>query len=68
MIKLSRDEKNNRIFDEKDIVKITNIVTLTQEIGMNLVGVKVVFALAKKFKMSDDEVWDFIQDHKSDFF
>ena len=50
-----------------DIMKITIIITLTQEIGLNLSGVKIVLALSRKLKMSNDELLDFIYDHKNEF-
>ncbi len=67
LIKPQRSEHDTRLFSKNDVTKITIIITLTQEIGMNLSGVKIVFSLAKKLKMSDDELLDFIYDHKSEF-
>lgn len=67
LIKPQRTENKTRIFSKKDILKINIIITLTQEIGLNLSGVKIVFSLSKKLKMSDDELLDFIYDHKNEF-
>ena len=67
LIKPKRTENNTRIFYKKDITRITLIITLTQEIGLNLSGVKIVFSLAKKLRMSADELLDFIYDHKNEF-
>lgn len=67
LIKPQRSENNTRLFSKNDVTKITTIITLTQEIGLNLSGVKIVFSLAKKLKMSDDEFLDFIYDHKNEF-
>ena len=67
LIKPQRTVNNTRIFSEKDILKITNIITLTEEFGMNLVGVKFVFSLTKKLEMNEDDIWDFMQDHKKEF-
>ncbi len=67
LLKPRRTENQTRLFSKDDITKITIIITLTQEIGLNLSGVKIVFALAKKLKMSDDELLDFIYDHTSEF-
>jgi MerR family transcriptional regulator/heat shock protein HspR len=67
LIRPKRTENNTRIFDQKDINRITLIITLTQEIGLNLSGVKIVFSLAKKLKMSADELLDFVEDHKNEF-
>jgi Predicted transcriptional regulators len=62
-----RSEHNTRFFSKNDVTRINIIITLTQEIGMNLSGVKIVFALAKKLRMNDDELLDFIYDHKNEF-
>ncbi|RLC51300.1 MAG: MerR family transcriptional regulator [Candidatus Cloacimonadota bacterium] len=68
LIKIRRTENNIRIFSKKDINKINVIIALTQEIGLNLSGVKIVFALARKLKMNDDELLDFIYDHENEFY
>ncbi|HCX72496.1 MAG TPA: MerR family transcriptional regulator [Candidatus Cloacimonas sp.] len=68
LIKIRRTKKNTRIFTKKDITKIALIITLTQEVGMNLSGVKIVFALAKKLQMSEDELLDFVYDHINEFY
>ena len=62
-----RTENNYRIFSKQDIIRITIIITLTQEIGMNIVGVKMIFALAKHQKISDEFLLDFIYDLKHEF-
>ncbi len=67
LIKPLRTKNNTRQFTKKDVTRIYIIITLTQEIGLNLSGVKIVFALAKKLKMSYEELIDFVEDHKSDF-
>ncbi|HPR17450.1 MAG TPA: MerR family transcriptional regulator [Candidatus Cloacimonadota bacterium] len=67
LISPQRSEHQTRLFSKNDVTKINIIITLTQEIGLNLSGVKIVFALAKRLKMSDDELLDFIYDHKSEF-
>ena len=67
LFKPQRTENNTRIFSNNDIMKITIIITLTQEIGLNLSGVKIVLALSRKLKMSNDELLDFIYDHKNEF-
>jgi len=67
LIKPHRTANNTRIFFNEDITRINIIITLTQEVGMNLSGVKLVFSLAKKLKMKEDELLDFIYDHKKEF-
>jgi len=67
LIKPQRTVNGTRIFSKNDMTKITIIITLTQEVGLNLSGVKIVFSLAKRLKMSDDELLDFIYDHSLEF-
>jgi MerR family transcriptional regulator/heat shock protein HspR len=67
LIKPQRTTNGTRLFSKNDMTKITIIITLTQEVGLNLSGVKIVFALARKLKMSDDELLDFIYDHSLEF-
>ncbi|PID28118.1 MAG: MerR family transcriptional regulator [Candidatus Cloacimonadota bacterium] len=67
LFKPHRDEKGNRIFHDRDIIRLQIIITLTQELGLNLSGVKLAFALARRLKMSNDELLDFIDDHFSEF-
>ncbi|MDP8221558.1 MAG: MerR family transcriptional regulator [Candidatus Stygibacter frigidus] len=63
LIKPQRSTRNTRIFTKKDLLQIEIIITLTQELGINLSGVKLVMELAEIGKMSDDELLDFITDN-----
>lgn len=67
LIRPHRTDNNTRIFTPDDITRINTIITMTQELGLNLSGVKMVFALAKKLDMNDDELLDFIYDHMKEF-
>jgi MerR family transcriptional regulator/heat shock protein HspR len=67
LLKPHRTANNTRIFTANDITRINTIITLTQEVGLNLSGVKMVFSLAKKMDMNDDELLDFIYDHIKEF-
>jgi len=67
LISPERSEHQTRLFTKNDVTKINIIITLTQEVGLNLSGVKIVFALARRLKMTDDELLDFIYDHKNEF-
>lgn len=57
-------KNGRRYFSASDIARISLISTLTQEMGLNLAGVLLVIHLAKNLKMSDDELFDFVVDHK----
>ena len=65
LLKPSRSPKGRRIFVNSDITRISLIATLTQEMGLNLAGVNMVLSLAKNFKMNDDELLDYVIDHKN---
>lgn len=65
LIAPKRSQKNTRLFTEQDILRLTNIVTLTEEFRLNLVGVKLVYILKEELDMSEDEFWDFIQDNRN---
>ena len=67
LLKPIRSEHNTRLFTGNDVTKVTTIITLTLELGMNLSGVKIVFSLAKKLNMNNDELLDFIYDHIREF-
>ncbi|MCK4957551.1 MAG: MerR family transcriptional regulator [Candidatus Cloacimonetes bacterium] len=67
LLKPLRTANNTRIFTKNDLTRINAIITLTQEVGLNLSGVKMVFSLARKLKMNDDELLDFVYDHINEF-
>jgi MerR family transcriptional regulator/heat shock protein HspR len=67
LLKPHRTANNIRIFTSADITRINTIITLTQEVGLNLSGVKMVFALSKLNGMNDDELLDFVYDHLKEF-
>ena len=54
-------------YSKEDILRISVIIKLTQELGFNISGVKLVFSLSKKLNMSDDELIDFLEDHLNEF-
>jgi len=67
LIKPARTEMNIRYFTQKDLNRLILIITLTNELHLNLAGVKLILALTKKLKMNDDELLDFIEDHINEF-
>ena len=67
LIKPDRSSRKTRLFSKIDLLRIEIIITLTQELGLNLSGVKIIFTLAKTAGMNDDELLDFITDNIPDF-
>ena len=64
LIKPQRTGNQTRYFSKEDMTGIIVIITLTQELGLNLAGVKILLNFARKFNMSNDELIDFIEDHR----
>jgi len=62
LLKPMRSQKNTRYFSKQDITKIMIIITLTQEFGLNRSGVSLMFNLAKKRRMKDEDLLEFIED------
>ena len=60
-----RDHNNNRRFNDSDLRRIVLIITLTQEMGMNFEGVKLVFDLSRRMHLQPDELLDIIEDHRA---
>ena len=67
LIKPERSEKNTRLFTKKNLLQIEIIITLTQELGINLSGVKLIFKLAESSDMNNDELLDFVTDNMPEF-
>lgn len=67
LIKIQRSANNTRLFSKEDLIRIELIITLTQELGLNLSGVKLVTELQHRLEMSDDELLDFITDNVNIF-
>lgn len=66
LIKPDRSKNNTRLFNRKDLIRIELIITLTQELGMNLSGVNVILSITRHKGMSDDELLDYITDNLSE--
>lgn len=65
LIKPSRTIKQTRTFTKNDITRIMIIIVLTQELGLNLAGVKIMLDFAQNNRVNDDALLDFIDDYKS---
>ncbi|MCB5230131.1 MAG: MerR family transcriptional regulator [Candidatus Cloacimonas sp.] len=66
LVKPLRSEKRTRFFSEADVTRIMIITLLTQELGLNLAGVKILLDFAKQNQHSDDVLLDYIDDYKSE--
>lgn len=67
LIKPERSKRNTRLFTRKNLLQIEIIITLTQELGINLSGVKLIIKLAESSDMHNDELLDFVTDNMPEF-
>ena len=55
ILPVERSESNHRKFGKKDIDIIKNIIFLTRNLKINISGIKIIFALFKKFNVDQSE-------------
>ena len=67
LIRPTRTEKGTRVFSNEDTIRIIIIITLTQELGLTLTGVNILLHFAQKHQVNDEELLEFIEDHKNEF-
>ncbi len=56
LITPKRTEGNTRLFSEEDVERLEEIIHLTHTLGVNLVGVEMIFKLQKKIKKLQDDM------------
>jgi len=56
LISPKRSEGNTRLFSEKDIDRLEQVIYLTHELGINLAGVEMIFKLKKQIKKMQREM------------
>ena len=67
LINPKRTPRNVRYFSQDDTDRLMIIITLTNELHINISGVKLIFALAKRMEINDDELLDYIHDHINEY-
>ena len=67
LISPKRTPKNMRYFSDDDIHRLMIIITLTSELRINISGVRLIFSLAEKASINDDELIDYIHDHINEY-
>ena len=68
LLKPSRSEKNTRLYSEQDLKQLELILNLTRDMGVNLAGIEVVLNLRKKIEQIEQEVNEFLDYVKREFF
>lgn len=68
LLKPSRSEGNTRCYTEEDLKQLELILTLTRDLGVNLAGVEVILNMRKKMEQIEDEVNEFLEYIRKEFF
>ena len=61
LLKPSRTEGNTRLYSEEDLEQLETILTLTRDLGVNLVGVEVILNMRRKIQQMQGEVNEFME-------
>ena len=56
LVQPARIGAKNRMYSEKDLVRLRQIQRLTQDMGVNLAGVEVILGLLEKMQRMQDEM------------
>lgn len=66
LIKPRRSQGNTRLYSREDVDKIGRILNLTRDLGVNLAGIEVIFAIQQKMVEMRKFVWEMLEylDHE----
>ena len=56
LIKPARTEGNTRLYSQEDVERLSTILTLTRELGVNLAGVEIIIRLREEIEELQQEV------------
>jgi len=68
LLKPSRSEGNTRLYSEKDLEQLEFILNLTRDLGVNLAGVEVAMNMKRKMQRIEEEVNEFLNYIRIEFF
>ncbi len=68
LLKPSRSKGNTRLYSEQDLERLEFILNLTRDLGVNLAGVEVVINMKEKMEKIEDEVNEFLNYIRMEFF
>ncbi|MFN4182987.1 MAG: heat shock protein transcriptional repressor HspR, partial [bacterium] len=61
LVKPHRSQRNSRLFSRKDIERIRLILSLTQDLGVNLAGVEIILRLLKEREEFNKRFREFVK-------
>ena len=56
LLKPQRTSRQTRLYSEEDIERLRSIISLTQDMGVNLAGVEVILGLLEKMQRMQEEM------------
>ena len=68
LLKPSRSKGNTRLYSEEDLEQLEFILNLTRDLGVNLAGVEVAMNMKKKMEKIEQEVNQFLNFIRAEFF
>lgn len=67
LIKPTRTEGNTRLFSDEDLDKIRMILRLSNDLGVNLAGIEVIFNMREKILQMEREMIDLLKRIAEDY-
>jgi MerR family transcriptional regulator/heat shock protein HspR len=68
LLRPSRSDGNTRLYSDEDLQQLEIILNLTRDLGINLAGVEVVLNMRKKIERIEEEVNEFLEYVRKEFF
>ena len=62
LVKPSRTQGNTRLYSEDDLNRLSFILSLTRELGVNLAGVEIIMNLRRRIEKMQDDMDRFISE------
>ena len=62
LVKPSRTQGNTRLYSEDDLERLSFILSLTRELGVNLAGVEIIMNLRRRIEKMQDDMDRFISE------
>ena len=62
LVKPSRTQGNTRLYSEDDLERLSFILSLTRELGVNLAGVEIIMNLRRKIETMQEDMDRFISE------
>ena len=61
LIRPRRSQGNTRLYSREDVDRISKILNLTRDLGVNLAGIEVIFSIQQKMDEMRKFVWEMLE-------